>query len=32
MVQNFLALCTNMLPEINKCFENTDKYSQPYKI
>jgi len=32
MVQNSLALCTNILPETNNCFEDTDMYSHPHKI
>jgi len=32
MVRNSLALCSNLLPETNKCFEDTDMYSRPHKI
>ena len=32
MVQNSLALCTNILPETNKCFGDTDTLSRPHKI
>ncbi|CAI6356213.1 unnamed protein product [Macrosiphum euphorbiae] len=32
MVQNSLALCTNILPETNTCFEDTDMHSRPHKI
>jgi hypothetical protein len=32
MVQNSLELCTNILPETNKCFEDTDINPCPHKI
>jgi len=32
MVQNSLALCTNILPETNKCFEDSDIHTRPHKI
>lgn len=32
MVQNSFALCSNLLPETNKCFEDTEMHSRPHKI
>lgn len=32
MVQNSLVLCSNLLPEANECFEDTDMHSHPHKI
>ncbi|KAE9521577.1 hypothetical protein AGLY_018041 [Aphis glycines] len=32
IVQNSFALCSNLLPETNKCFEDTEMHSRPHKI
>jgi len=32
MVQNSFALCSNLLPETNKCFKDTEMHSHPHKI
>ncbi|VVC38755.1 Hypothetical protein CINCED_3A009559, partial [Cinara cedri] len=32
MVQNSFALCSNIIPETNKCFEDTDMHSCPHML